>query len=230
MLFVFANTGKEKEETLEFLKKLQTVFEIPLVWVEAVIDPIRGKGTSYKIVNFKTASRNGEPFKDAIAKYGIPSKMFRHCTKELKEIPIKKYTQKIFGPTYLKALGIRADEQHRIGKNPNVIYPLSGINIDKKFIDDWWNKQSFNLDLDEHQGNCDFCFLKSKRKRITLINEGLDVSWWNNMEIKYGTDKQPIFDVRNNLSIEKLIQMNNRKNSDISLLDDIDFDCFCKFS
>ena len=59
MLFVYANTGKEKEETLVFLNKLDLHFNLGIVWIEAKVNPIKGKGTEYTIVDFNTASRNG---------------------------------------------------------------------------------------------------------------------------------------------------------------------------
>ena len=265
LLFVFANTGKENEKTLEFLNILDKYFKLNLFWIEAVVNPEKGKGTTFKVVDFKTASRNGEPFKEAIKKYGLPSKLYRHCTRELKEVPIHKFAQYYFKARhysfaaaesyqyletqvdwetwilsknqnpklhkkieYLTAIGIRSDEKHRLGSKKNHIYPLAEINADKKFINDWWSRQPFNLELKEHQGNCDFCFLKSKNKRIKLLQEGLDVSWWDEMEVNYSRDKQPIFDVRNNLSIIDLINLSTIKNPQTSLVDDIGFDCFCK--
>ena len=96
-LFVFANTGKERNETLRFVDKCDQKFGLNLVWVEADVNHKKGRGTDYKIVNFKTSSRKGEPFKEVIKAYGLPSKYYRHCTRELKEIPIHKYTQSIFG-------------------------------------------------------------------------------------------------------------------------------------
>ena len=227
MLFVFANTGKEKEQTLLFLKRLDEHFNIGITWVEAVINPIKGKGTGYRIVNFENASRNGQPFEAAIRKYGLPSKLFRHCTRELKETPIHKYAKKVLGKHYNTAIGIRADEQHRIGSKRNTIYPLLEINVTREFINDWWEKQPFNLELKEYEGNCDFCFLKSKRKRMMLLKDGLDVSWWNDMEIRYGNERQPIFDVRNNISIEDLIKMNEIAGLQMTLLDDVEYSCFC---
>ena len=62
ILFLFANTGKEREETLHFLNQLDTKFNLGIVWLESKVNPIKGKGTTYKVVNFQTASRNGEPF------------------------------------------------------------------------------------------------------------------------------------------------------------------------
>ena len=229
-LFVFANTGKEREETLIFLNKLEVHFKIQIIWIEAVINPVIGYGTTYKIVNFKTASRTGKPFEEVIKKYGLPSKLFRHCTRELKEIPINKYARAILGKKYQTAIGIRADEQHRLSSRTNHIYPLVEMNVDIKFINHWWSRQSFDLELNSHEGNCDFCFLKSQRKRMRLLKDGLNVDWWNNMEKNYGNNKQPMFDVRSDLTIEDLIKMNNEANKQLSFFDDMSFDCICKSS
>lgn len=230
MLCVFANTGKEKEETLVFLDKLDKHFGLGIVWLEAKVNPEKGIGTTYKIVDFDSASMNGEPFEEVIKKYGLPSKLFRHCTRELKQRPIGKYAKEIFGNDYLTAIGIRADEKHRLTSKTNYIYPLAEINVDKQFINDWWERQPFNLELNEHEGNCDFCFLKSKKKRVMLLKEGLDVQWWNEMELKHSNEMQPIFDVRNDSSIEDLVKLAELEQNQLSLLDDVSFDCFCKAS
>lgn len=228
LLFVYANTGKERLETLEFLHGLDTHFNLAIVWLEAKVNPAKGKGTTYKVVDYETCSKNGEPFKEVIKKYGPPSKLYRHCTRELKEQPIHKFAKDYFKGDYLTAIGIRSDEKHRISSKKNLIYPLSEINVDRKFINDWWEKQPFNLRLREHEGNCDFCFLKSKRKRVQLLHEGLNVNWWNDMEQKHSTERQPMMDVRNNCTVEELIKLNNDLNNQLSLLDDISFDCYCK--
>lgn len=230
LVFVFANTGKEREETLLFLKELDIAFKLNIVWIEAVVNPIKGKGTTFKIVNFVNASRNGEPFEAVIDKYGLPSKLYRHCTRELKEVPIHKYVKSVIGKDYLTAIGIRADEKHRLGSKKGFVYPLNEIGVTRELVNDWWNRQSFNLNLLEHQGNCDFCFLKSKKKRIMLLKEGLNVDWWNRIERTKAKGVQTMFDVRNNLTIEDLIKLNNDDNTQVSLLDDISFDCFCKAS
>lgn len=227
-IFLFANTGKEKNETYDFLHNCSIEYDLPIVWLQATVNPIKGVGTSYEIVDYKTANREGKPFEDVIKKYGLPSKMFRHCTRELKERPIHAYAKSIFDGDYVSAIGIRADEKHRLTNKKNHWYPLSEMNITKQFINDWWKKQPVKLGLSESEGNCDFCFLKSKRKRLNLLRNGLDVDWWNRMELNYGTDKQPIFDVRNGDSIHNLIELNNKSNLQLSLIDDVSFDCFCK--
>lgn len=228
-LFVFANTGREREETLVFLDRLDQEFDLNLIWLEAKVTHIEGHGTTFKKVDFKSASRKGEPFEEVIRKYGLPSKMYRHCTRELKEKPIHKFAKQVLG-TYVTAVGIRSDEKHRLGSKQNYVYPLAEMNIDQRFVNLWWSKQKFNLNLKEHEGNCDFCFLKSKRKRVLLLREGLDVSWWNKMELKYAANYQTLFDARNNVSIMDLIKESNNLSINLDSIDNIDFDCFCKLN
>lgn len=248
-LVCFANTGKELEQTLEFVDRCDKEFNFNVVWIEADVVHQKGKGTNYKIVDFETASRKGEPFEEVLKKYGLASKLYRHCTRDLKEIPIHKYAKNIFGSKkYLTAIGIRADEQHRVTNNNSLIYPLVQAKVDEKFIRNWWDKQSFDLKLKDYEGNCDLCFLKSVKKKRTIIKEDSSVSdWWLEMEKKYGevTEKgidRTIFDVYRDLSISDLIELSQsefnmaKDKHDISLMQtnlfgidlDEDFDCFCK--
>lgn len=248
-LVLFANTGKEKEETLEFVDRCDKEYNLGVIWIEAKVNHVKGKGSDYNVVDFKTASRSGEPFEEVIKKYGLPSKLYRHCTRELKEVPMHKYAKEHFGSkNYLTAIGIRADEQHRVTSNSDLIYPLVQAKIDEKFIRNWWSKQSFDLELKDYEGNCDLCFLKSVRKKRTIIKEDSTIAdWWLNIEKQYGevNDKgidRTIMDVYRDLSITDLIELaktdfNMAKDKhDISLMQsnlfgidlDEDFDCFCK--
>ena len=242
-LFLFANTGKEMPETLDFVNQCANEFDIKIIWLEALVQSGKGNGTQYNVVDYKSASRNGEPFADVISKYGLPSKLWRHCTRELKDQPIHKFAKEHFGGKYVTALGIRADEKHRISNKKNHIYPLAELNIDEKFIRDWWSKQSFDLKIADYQGNCDLCFLKSKRKKLTILLENPDVAdWWNEQEIKNATPEQSLFDVYRDLSIEKLIELSKKpfrkaidlhelRENEPQLFDmdmDLSFDCFCK--
>lgn len=245
-LFIFANTGRENEKTLEFVHKCDVEFGLNLVWVEAVVDHRPKKGTTYKVVSFETANRSGSVFEEVVVKYGLPSKLYRHCTRELKEAPIHKYAKDFFKSNdYVSAIGIRADEKHRIGSDPSKIYPLSELNIDETFIRTWWDRQKFNLELKDYEGNCDLCFLKSVRKKLTLIYENPSIAeWWSNIEQKYSQEQQPIFDVYRNLSISDLVEMAKKpfqkqldkhelRSSQHSMFDidlDVEFDCFCKMN
>ena len=123
---VFANTGKEDEETLKFINKCDKEWNLGVVWIEGIATVGKRKGTTVKVVDFESASREGEPFELVVEKYGIPSKMYRSCTRELKERPMHKYAKSVFGHVhYLTAIGIRSDEKHRVGSRPNFIYPLT---------------------------------------------------------------------------------------------------------
>ena len=95
LIFVFANTGDEEEETLLFIDKCSKEWSINIVWVEAVVHHNERIGSTHKIVNFKTASRNREPYKEVIKKYGIPNQNFLHCNREMKLNPIKSYIKSL---------------------------------------------------------------------------------------------------------------------------------------
>tara|TARA_R100000734_G_C3311786_1_gene102701 strand:- start:741 stop:1592 length:852 start_codon:yes stop_codon:yes gene_type:complete len=247
-VFLFANTGKEKEETLDFIDKCDKEWSLGVVWLEAKINKEKGKGTDFKVVDFKTASRNGEPFEEMLKAYPIPTVFASNCTRELKQTPINKYVKNLGYKKVITAMGIRYDERHRksnTAKQQNIIYPLcDDIKVDSSFIRYWWDKQCFDLDLKDYEGNCDLCFKKSLRKRLTLIKENPSIAkWWLDMENKYSSEKLPRFDLRNNFSIEQLIELSkqpfkvvkdkhdiNKQQASLfnDLNMDIETDCFCK--
>lgn len=193
MIFLFANTGCEWEETLIFTDRCDREFGLNLVWVEAVVHQNEKRGCSHRVVTFESASRNGEPFEAMITKYGIPNKAYPHCTRELKLNPMRSYTDSIGWATgdYLRAVGIRADEPKRIRQDAaavGIIYPLAhDFMLTKPEINDWWLQQSFNLNLLEHQGNCKWCWKKSHRKLVTIAKETPQAfNFPMRMEMNYG--------------------------------------------
>ena len=115
--FIYANTGQEHEETLLFLDRIDRKFSLNIVWLEAVINPISGKGTTHKIIRFETASRKGEPFEDMIKVYGIPNPSYPHCNRELKIRAMNSYVKSIGWQHEFRAIGIRADEDNRACDN-----------------------------------------------------------------------------------------------------------------
>lgn len=244
-LFVYANTGKEAEATLEFIDKCDQEFNLNLIWVEADVVHEKQKGTQYNITNFKDAKRNGEPFTEVVKKYGLPSKLYRHCTRELKEIPINKYARDILGKDYITAIGIRADEKHRLGNDPKKVYPLAELGIDEQIVRNFWDRQPFDLELKDYQGNCDLCFLKSVRKKLTIIKENPKTAdWWLDLEVNNIEEGRPMLDVYRNLSMDDLINMaknpfrkaidqHELRQQQSNLFDidlDLEFDCFCKMN
>ena len=193
VVIVFANTGKENEETLEFVQKCSEEFGFPVVWVEAVVHHGSKTGTTHKVVSFETASRDGEPFEEVIKKYGIPNAGWLHCTRELKTNPLYSYIRSIGWKkgTFETAIGMRVDEIGRANEKAaeiGIIYPLiTDYPATKPMINEWWEKQSFRLPLKGYQGNCDFCWKKSLRKHLTIIKEKPEVfDWPERMESLYG--------------------------------------------
>ena len=243
-IFVFMNTGKEREETLIFADKCDKEFNLNLIWLEANIQKGKGIGTTYKIVDFKTASRNGEPFAQMLTKYPMPNNMASNCTRELKQRPIDAYLRENYkGFEIVRIIGIRADEAHRKSNNAdkeNLIYPLCDeLKVNSKFIRNWWSQQSFDLQLKDYEGNCDLCFKKSLKKRLTIIKENPNVAnWWEEMENKYSSESIPRFDLRTNKSIKELIELSKRPftrakdlfelSKEQQSLFEFETDCFCK--
>lgn len=189
---VFANTGQENEATLEFVNNCDLHFGFNTTWIEAVIHD-GYKSPTARVVDFKSASRNGEPFEAAIRKYGIPNQKFKDCTRNLKLNPLTAYLESIgWGKgTYDTAIGIRVDEIDRMSSQQQqrrIIYPLiSQWPTTKPQVNTFWAAQPFRLQLRGYQGNCKWCWKKSDRKHFTLIDE--DVSQYEfpaRMEMLYG--------------------------------------------
>jgi 3'-phosphoadenosine 5'-phosphosulfate sulfotransferase (PAPS reductase)/FAD synthetase len=174
IIVTFANTGQEHEETLKFVDRCDKAFGFGVVWLEAVVNPERGKGIRHKIVSFETAARNGEPFEAYIAKHGIPNRMYNQCTSRLKTEPMDSFRVEVgwSKDTFSTAIGIRADEIDRVSMNGivkwNLFYPCADAGVTKDDVREWWASQNFNLNIPEHWGNCVWCWKKSNRKLLTL--------------------------------------------------------------
>ena len=187
---VFANTGEENEETLLFVKKCAEYFKCEIIWVEALVNPENKKGTRHVIVNFQTASRNGQPFEDVIKKYGIPNQNAPHCNRELKLAPLRSYLKSIGWKKYYTAIGIRSDEFDRVNSariKRRLLYPLiENKPMTKPKINQWWNMQPFRLNLKGYEGNCKTCWKKSDNKLYTIINQDKNkFNFFEEMEKKY---------------------------------------------
>lgn len=160
LFFVFANTGQEHNKTLEFVDKVDKYLNLNLTWVEACVPIADGKGTTYRVVDFATADRIGNVFEQVIKKFGLPNKKYLHCTREMKNIPMYKWASANIGK-YRIALGIRFDEFRRVKLRQDAVYPLATIGkFTKQDILDFWSSAPFDLEIEEHQGNCLWCYKK----------------------------------------------------------------------
>ena len=193
MIFVFANTGQENEETLRFINLFETHYKIPVVWIEAVVHHGKRKSNGFKIVNFVSADREGKVFEEIIKKHGIPNQAFPHCTRELKLSPIQSYAKSLGWDKHYTAIGIRSDEIDRINKSAEknrLIYPLIQKDMQpmtKPKINFFWSQQPFRLQLKGYQGNCITCWKKSDHKLFTIAQENeRQFNFMGKMESRYG--------------------------------------------
>lgn len=201
MLFVFANTGMESNETLDFVNKCEQKFGINVNWIEAKVFHNQKKSCGFIKVDYLTATRNTDwklrtdtPFEEVVKKYGIPNHSRLHCTRELKMNPIKAFAKSIWGnEKYYLALGIRIDEIDRMNSKKEelrLVYPLIQKEMKpmtKKHINFWWTNQEFRLNLKGYQGNCGACYKKSDNKLMQMVLD--DVNYFEflaYLECKYG--------------------------------------------
>lgn len=238
MVFAFANTSKEKAETLEFANLVDKEYGLDLVWLEPVFSYTPREGTTFKVVNYDTAKRNGEVFEEMILHYGIPNQAYPHCTREMKTQPLQKYAKHIFGGGHYTAIGIRADEIDRVNDNYKELkyyYPLvMGVGTTKPEVNKFWRDQPFRLQLKGYEGNCNKCWKKSIRKLKTIeVEEANRDTWWSDMEEKYGgyvpthrkrkpLDKNLTFYRNNNSSLDLLEMSKTPFNK--SLDDSVNYD------
>jgi len=198
IVVTFANTGAEHPRTLDFVRDFETHTGIAVVWIEAEVNPEQGKGTRARVVTYETASRDGRPFEDVVAKYGIPGPGLPQCTSRLKLEPMQAYLRHNLGweaCSYQTAVGLRADEMDRVNYNAlisgQLVYPLIDAGITKAQVIAVMAQESWDLDLPgEHYGNCVTCWKKSDRKLYTIAQD--DSGWFDlfsRLERTYGTHK-----------------------------------------
>lgn len=196
--YLFANTGKEREETLRFVQRCDEEWGLGVIWIE-----FRDSDAGFTLVDFETASRQGEPFEAAIRKRRyLPNPVTRYCTVELKIRAMHRYLKSIGWADgdgeWDQMVGIRADEHRRVAKirkrgtstetpREQMRLPLADAGITLADIDSFWSEQPFRLDLPTVNGktllgNCDLCFLKGRQQTYSIIQSDLrSADWWARM-------------------------------------------------
>jgi hypothetical protein len=237
VIVAFANTGKEREETLRFVHECAVRWDVRIRWVEWRPDRKESKYAAFEEVGFNSASRNGEPFKALIdIKKRMPNTFQRWCTTFLKIYAKDALMRAELGlepGQYTEVIGLRYDEGLRIFKGMDkanadgrrVSYPLSkDQRVKGDILDFWWGiarqrhnsfmPRGFDLDLDPWEGNCDLCFQKGKGIRKRLIRDNPQVAaWWNERE----TDHDGWFDSR-----DRVAQLVEQVRTNPTLFDDAD--------
>lgn len=189
---VFANTGREMNETLWFVTEVGSRWGVVIDWVE-----YRPTTPWFERVNHNRASINGEPFDALIAKRKmLPNIDMRFCTQELKIKTARRFCRSLGWGSWTTARGIRADEAHRAtaSKDKRITnwHPMVAAGVTKTTVAEFWRRQPFNLRLPFLErgnpfGNCDGCFLKSEAAKAALIRHYPDrAQWWANHEGRIG--------------------------------------------
>jgi len=189
----FANTGREREETLRFVHECGSRWNVRVRWLEW-----RDTPEGFEEVGFNSASRNGAPFKALIAKKRMPPNWkARFCTEFLKVRTMTAFaaSQGWKSGAYAEVIGLRADEEPRLWSGReraekdgrDVRYPLATARISEDDVLSFWRQQPFDLGLRPGQGNCDLCFLKSQKTRAALMREWPgSADFWIEMETTTG--------------------------------------------
>ena len=187
----FANTGKEEEATLEFVRDCGINWNVDIHWVEYQYS--EKPADRWKKITYETASRLGEPFFELIDQNGspyLPNPVARICTAKLKIRAIHAYLKHLGWKhnENMDWVGIRADEMRRAAKMERERTPLVTAGVTKETVGKFWKEQSFDLGLPNMNGvtmhgNCDLCFLKPTHQIISLIREKPErADWWIAME------------------------------------------------
>lgn len=215
----FANTGKEREETLRFVHECGSRWGVAINWIE-----YRDDQNGFELVGYNSASRNGEPFQHLIdKKRRLPNWKERWCTALLKVQPMTDFAASVgLQPgSYGEVIGLRNDEGSRILKALHnaefvkkgkvyvprvpprkVLFPLARAKISKADVMAFWREQSFDLGLEPWEGNCDLCFLKGRsiRKRIIRGNPACAPWWASNESAHKGKQERGWFDKRDSVA------------------------------
>jgi len=230
----FANTGKEEEATLEFVRDCSVNWNVPIHWVE-----YRANDPGFEEVSFETASRKGEPFEQLILKKKyLPNPVTRFCTIEMKIRAIHKLL-KSKGWKYnenMDWVGIRADEPRRVAKIARERLPLVTAGITARDVGRFWREQPFDLGLPNVNGktlhgNCDLCFLKGAGQTLSLIAEKPERAiWWARMETLVQTSDKSFGDgarFRKDRPSYKEMMNYAQKQTDFFGMDEEAIACFC---
>lgn len=196
---LFCNTGKEDDATLDFVNECAVRWCVEITWLEFTLE---NEESTFKVVDYKTASRDGKPFEAVIKRYEpyLPNGRARYCSNQMKTRTMHRYLKSIGWKDWDTFIGIRADEPRRVVKfraNPHpetkhetVCLPLAQTNVSSKEVGKFWTEQDFDLGLPNMNGktmhgNCDLCMLKPKAQILSLIQEKPErATWWIQQEVE----------------------------------------------
>ena len=234
---VFANTGKEMDATLDFVRDCGERWNVKIHWIEW------HEEKKIVEVNHNSASRNGEPYDKLINKRKfLPNPVTRYCTSELKIRPMKEFMMARGHKSWFNYVGLRYDEPHRVARLARAKdkerwdseAPLHGAKKTVRDVAKFWDNCDFDLRLPGINGktplgNCDLCFLKGKNTIMNIMkNYPEKAQWWIDQEKKQLGDKSKDgFVFRHDRANYKTLLEISKSQLDLFDFDKSDDVCFC---
>lgn len=168
---IFANTGKERPETLDFVQACAERWSVRVRWIEWQRTLPR-----WREVDHATASRDGRPFDELIKwKSYLPNPVQRLCTQHLKIDAMKRFIRESLGlERWTCAVGIRHDEPRRwriLGQDSRnkrefKVGPLVSAKVTEPDVMAFWAAQPFDLSLSLRERETATCaFSRARRSR-----------------------------------------------------------------
>lgn len=168
-----------------------------------------GFRSNFKVVDYETAAHNSKPFTDAfLYKCAIrlltrkslilPNAAQRWCTADMKIKVLDRYLKSSGVENYVHYFGMRHDEPERVDKifrlndsSRNVYHdcPLHWNYVTKSDVQEAWSRQPIDLGFNgninnfrDFLGNCVYCHLKAKIKKLYLMQQGYDFAFYRQLE------------------------------------------------
>lgn len=168
---LFADTGRERDETYEFVRACEERWGVLIHWVKRA-------GYFTQLITDRRC---------------LPNPAQRWCTQELKIRPMGRWMVGRGYQHWTSVVGIRADEPKRIAKMResnekrserfDVDMPLADAGVTLADVTAFWAAQPFDLALRPWEGNCTNCFLKHVAKRERIAKDRPDLNaWWVEQE------------------------------------------------
>lgn len=234
----FQNTGLEHPATLQFIKDVSEHWGVRIDWTEYTLDD-EGEH-AFRLVDFETCSRDGEPFTALIEKRQmLPTPVSRICTVNLKMRTLDRFLRALpsHAEGYTNAVGLRYDEPRRATRikadnvRETIVVPMYEARHTIEDVMEFWSQQDFDLQLpwgNNLWGNCQGCFLKSRGKLELIAREAPDaLEWWARTESSMeGVMEKPRFRL-DRPGYADLLDLVQRQGVLFSQSEDDTIPCFC---
>lgn len=190
--YLFFDTHAEHPKTYEFIRRCVEHFDLDLKVFSLKINPELGQGNEAEQIGLDQMGWDMSLWYDMTKKYGNTSVAGAYCTREMKTNLMNKYTKQF--DEYTNWIGIRADEKRRLRGHPNIRYLAEISPFEKHDVIGWWRQMPFDLEIQEHLGNCVFCIKKSVPKiALAIMDEPELFKEWNDM-ITNGEVREKVID------------------------------------